>query len=155
MESILTNYFSYLKKQDEYSLSFQKLKTTVKPYFKHLPNYEFYENTFIECLIPAIYYFNDEKIERHVNTVLYLVNREYKSNKKQEIPKISEDIFLEINSEIIKIRNDYKYLKYFKDSTIELRDQNAFYSDVRQFLKDTDIWIKSPETIKKVLFECA
>ena len=145
MESRLTNFFTYLKKQDEYSLSFEKLKTILKPYFKHFTNYELYENTYIECLIPAIYYFNDEKLERRINTVLYLVSSENNSNQNQETPKINEDTFLEINSEIIKIRNEYKYLKYFKDSSIELRDQNLFYSDVHEFLMDTGIWIKSPE----------
>jgi hypothetical protein len=146
MKDILTNYFTYLKKQDEYSISFEKLKTLVKPYFKDLTNYEFYENTFIECLIPAIYYFKNEKLERRIYTMLYLVYKESEDRIRKEVNGIDKNKYLEISNEISKVRSSYKFLNYFNDSKKEISEIKTFHKDVYQFLKDTDIWkIKSQE----------
>ena len=50
MKNKLTNFFTYLKKQDEYDISFDKLKELIRPYFQHLAKYYIYEDTLVDCL---------------------------------------------------------------------------------------------------------
>ena len=146
MKNRLTNFFTFLKKQDEYDISFDKLKALIRPYFQHLAKYDIYEDTLVDCLIPAIYYYDNERLHIHIDTIVYLVHGEFNDRKTEDFHAIEYEVFLEISNKIIKIREDFRFLNYFNASKIDLTELETFTKDVYQFLKEINVWeIKTAE----------
>ena len=105
----------------------------------------FFENALIDLLIPAIYYFEDERIGPNLSTVIYIIENDFdiliESDKKLKEAKCKM-----LAKDIIAVRNHYKYLTYFNQNGFQPFYLTNFKELVYKFLKDKDIWeIKSYE----------
>lgn len=144
MENRLTNLFTYQKSQNDYNLAFLKLKSILRPYFENIPNYDLIEETFIECLIPAIHYYDDKKCASPTNTILRGVIISFSLDNRKDFDAISTNNITEISTEIYKIRNDFSCLKYYNEKGIELKEQDNFIKKVHKFLHEVGIWQVEP-----------
>lgn len=147
MEYGLKNSFTYLKSKDDYAFSYNKLVEISRSYFGDIPDYDKIEETFIDCLIPQIFYLGiDELLSHSANSIylLYLkINGEYSiilNNNK--IKKKSFRAFLLKTKEV---SNKFTYLSYFNDSGEEIRNRENFRKNVQLFLELCGIWIREGE----------
>jgi hypothetical protein len=140
MDNKLTNLFTYLKSHNDYRQAFDKMKRIFNPYFGNITNYNLIEDTFIECLIPAIHYFNDKQDVGRIKNILYYNCLDLLLENRSDFDKIEENIYNEISIEIHKIRNNFSCLKYYNFYGIELNNQESFRKNVYQFLEDIHIW---------------
>jgi hypothetical protein len=139
MNNRLTNIFTYLKSHNDYTLASNKLKSIIRPNFEYIPSYYLIEDTFIDFLIPAIHYYDDNENVSHINSILTKLTDcpgiEQKSFEKRNKPFITE-ILKEINT----IKNDFKCLKYYNHSGFEPKNQDNFSKKVYKFMEDIGIW---------------
>ena len=71
MRTKLNDFFTYLKRQKEYPLAYEKLKSI---YNKHLGNFNQYkkvEDTFINLSIPCIYYYENKFISQNLYGIFF------------------------------------------------------------------------------------
>jgi hypothetical protein len=145
MNNELTNLFTYLKSHHDYAQAFDQLKRIFNPYFENITNYDLIEETFIECLIPAIHYYDDNKCAKRIHTILRGVTMCLTSDNRKDFIEISTNNMTEISKEINNLRNDFSCLKYYNDSGVEPKNQNNFSKKVYKFLEDVGIWKVEPE----------
>jgi hypothetical protein len=139
----LINYFSFLKGQPDYSLSAEKLKELCRNYFQLVPDYELFEETFIDCIIPAIHYLNDEYLERRISSKLLDCRREFFDGERYLL-RVNDDLDPDSFSLLVKdiqiIRNDYKFLNQFKTPYPQMTNRNNYIREVYRFLESSGIW---------------
>jgi hypothetical protein len=140
MENRLTNLFTYLKSHHDYALAFDQLKRIFNPYFENITNYDLIEETFIECLIPAIHYYDDNACASRIHTILRGVTISFSLDNRKDFEEISTNNIAEISKEINNIRNGFSCLRYYNITGLELKDQDNFKKKVYQFLEDIHIW---------------
>ena len=73
MEYGLKNNFTYLKSKDDYAFSYDKLVEISRSYFGGIPDYDKIEETFIDCLIPQIFYLGIDELLSHSANSIYLL----------------------------------------------------------------------------------
>jgi hypothetical protein len=71
MEYGLKKNFTYLKSKDDYVFSFNKFSEISRSHLGDIPDYDKIEETFIECLIPQIFYLGIDELLRHSAIGLY------------------------------------------------------------------------------------
>ncbi len=140
MENRLTNLFTYQKSQNDYNLAFVKLKSILRPHFENIPNYDLIEETFIDCFIPAIKYYDPSII----GSVFYNVVSCLEFDENLFFGQISENIIIDILKEINNIKNDFTCLKYYKETGVEPKNQDNYRKKVYKFLHEVGIWEVEP-----------
>lgn len=142
----VTNYFTYLKKQDGYQQSYNKLKSIIRTHFHDLGGYDLIEDALIECMLPAIYYFHEQRLANGICSVLYTFWRRSPFFGFKELENKIDEVMLDVISDIEKVKHDYKYLRYFNESNINIIEFEGFEEDVYIFLKKINVWtIKTKE----------
>lgn len=143
MKNKFKGLFSYLKNKEDYPESANALKKICRKYLGQLENYEQEENAIIDLLIPTIHYFKNESLASNISTTLSVVNTELKLNYRDEQFKIQ---ITALANEIVAIRENYSFLKYFNNEEFEPINLRNYSDLVYTFLKDTDVWtIKTSE----------
>jgi len=142
----ITNYFTYLKKQEGYQQSYDKLKSIFRSHFHDLKGYDMMEETLIECILPAIYYFQEERIGNGICSMLYACYRHTPFFSSQKLHNKIDEVMLDVISDIEKVKHDYKYLRYFNETNVNIIEFDEFEKDVYIFLKKINVWtIKTKE----------
>ena len=136
-----------MKSKDDYVFSFNKLSEISRSYLGDIPAYDKIEETFIECLIPQIFYLGIDELLRYsangLNNLFIRIKKEnlidFNENKLEQ--NTLETFLLKIK----EVSNKFTYLNYYNVSGDEIRNRENFLNNRRLFLEMCGIWIREGE----------
>lgn len=144
----LKNNFTYLKSKDDYVFSFNKLSEISRIYLGDIPDYDTIEETFIDCLIPQIFYLGIDKLLRHSqDRCLYNLFIKIKRANLLDFneKKLKKNTFKTFLLKTKEVSNEFTYLKYYNIYGDEIRNRKNFHKNGRLFLDLCGIWIREGE----------
>lgn len=148
MQYGLKNNFTYLKSKDDYVFSFNKLSEISRIYLGDIPGYNTIEETFIDCIIPQLFYLGIDELLR-LSPAFKLYNLFIKIKRESLIDfnekKLKKNIFKIFLLKTKEVSNEFTYLKYYNISGDEIRNRKNFHKNGRLFLELCGIWIREGE----------
>jgi len=147
MKDDLKNNFTYLKSKHDYVFSFNKLSEISRNYFGEITDYQKIEKTFIQCLIPQIYYLGIDQLLRHSANSIYnlFINIARKNLIDLNEKKLEQNTFESFLLKTKEVSNTFTYLKYYNIAGNEIRNRENFHKNVRLLLELCGIWIREGE----------